>query len=360
LTTEKGLRDGFLGTTEYTDGQPGYMSELDRQDEAKGITQLQTLQTYKDIALEKAKETTDQNYDSDGTTPDESPVNRKARYDENYKRAVLEQGRVEGLIFDKKKTKETHDAAVVAKTADKKVEDDASAAASDKTTAITNDLEVLNKLKIKAAAINDRAQLRVTFYKQYTDEALVAKGKADKLVEETTKAIDDNKNNIKAVDETIKEAIRACKGRGYKEAQAALAAFKQKEDENKIAYDKLKKEYDTLSAPGTGGAAGTRCEYPKPTADGTQEPRPTCAEELCCGAANRFEKNGTKLTIESCQNAKDTTTYTYYPPLPEGAIVQPRTETWRFSCIGGAQQLAVTASAAVAAAALYRSNSCPS
>jgi hypothetical protein len=204
-------------------------------------------------------------------------------------------------------------------------------------------------LKVKAAAINDRAQLRVTFYKQYTDEAFAAMDKADKLVKATEEAILKNTNDIKAVDEEIKTAIRECKGRGYAEAQAALAAFKQKADENKVAYDKLKIDYDKDSLQGTGGAAGTRCEYPKPTADGTQEPRPTCAEELCCGAANRFEKNGTKLTIESCQNAKDTTTYTYWPPLAEGAIVQPRTETWRFSCIGGAQQLAVTASAAVAA-----------
>lgn len=169
------------------------------------------------------------------------------------------------------------------------------------------------------------------------------------MVTTTEGLITANENNIAAVDEKIKIAIRECKGRGYEEAQAALAAFKVKADENKEAYDQLKKDYDKASAPGTGGAAGTRCEYPKPAADGTQEPRPTCAEELCCGAANRFEKNGTKLTIESCQNAKDTTTYTYYPPLPEGAIVAPRTETWRFSCIGGAQQLAVTASAAVAA-----------
>lgn len=154
---------------------------------------------------------------------------------------------------------------------------------------------------------------------------------------------------MEAVAEKIKVAIRECKGRGYAEAQAALAAFNQKGEDDKAAYKKLKDDYAESSKQGSGGAAGTRCEYPAPKEDGTQEPRPTCNEELCCGAANRFEKNGTKLTIESCQNAKDTTTYTYWPPLPEGAIVAPRSETWRFSCIGGAQQLAVTASAAVAA-----------
>jgi hypothetical protein len=59
LTAEKGVRDGYLGTTEYTDGQAGYMSELNRQDEAAGIVQLKTLSTYTDIAVTKAIETTD-------------------------------------------------------------------------------------------------------------------------------------------------------------------------------------------------------------------------------------------------------------------------------------------------------------
>lgn len=310
---------------------------------------MKTLATYTDIAAEKAKEDLAINYDGKGDTADESPNARKKRYDDQYARNVEEQGVTEGKIWEKKKQLELDKADVKGKQATKDAEQANSDGADAKTNAIAADLKVVKDLMDKAKLINDRAQARVTFYKQYTDEAEEAKKKADKVVTDTEKAIEDNKEDIKAVEAKIVTAIRECKGRGYKEAQAALAAFNQKKEDDQKAYDKLKTDYDTLSAPGAGGNAGTRCEYPAPKADGTQEPRPTCNEELCCGAANRFEKNGTKLTIESCQNAKDTTTYTYYPPLAVGAIVQPRAETWRFSCIGGAQQLAVTASAAVAA-----------
>ena len=69
---------------------------------------------------------------------------------------------------------------------------------------------------------------------------------------------------------------------------------------------------------------------------------------LCCGAAQRFLKDGTKLSIETCQLA-DATTYTYYPALPAGAVVAPTPETWRFQCISAAQKLAAAATAALAA-----------
>lgn len=79
----------------------------------------------------------------------------------------------------------------------------------------------------------------------------------------------------------------------------------------------------------------------------------TCLEvdgdkPLCCGAAQRFLKDGTKLSIETCQLA-DATTYTYYPALPENAVVAPTPETWRFQCISAAQKLAAAATAALAA-----------
>jgi hypothetical protein len=59
-------------------------------------------------------------------------------------------------------------------------------------------------------------------------------------------------------------------------------------------------------------------------------------------------KDGTKLSIETCQLA-DATTYTYYPALPENAVVAPTPETWRFQCISAAQKLAAAATAALAA-----------
>jgi len=69
---------------------------------------------------------------------------------------------------------------------------------------------------------------------------------------------------------------------------------------------------------------------------------------LCCGAAQKFLKDGTKLAIETCQKI-GTNVYTYYPPLPTGAVAEPTTETWRFQCISGAQKLVATATAALAA-----------
>jgi len=73
--------------------------------------------------------------------------------------------------------------------AGKQATNDAAQADSDgaaaKTKAFTDDLKVLADLKVKAAAINDRAQLRVTFYKQFTDEATKARGLTETLIEET-------------------------------------------------------------------------------------------------------------------------------------------------------------------------------
>jgi len=74
-----------------------------------------------------------------------------------------------------------------------------------------------------------------------------------------------------------------------------------------------------------------------------------CKDGFCCGAAQKFLKDGTKLALETCQKSMGVHTYTYYPPLPEGAAVEPATETWRFQCISGAQKLAAAATAALAA-----------
>lgn len=111
-----------------------------------------------------------------------------------------------------------------------------------------------------------------------------------------------------------------------------------------------KKAYDAAKpAAVTGGAAGTPCGYPTPNAD-ARGTRPECGAELCCGAADKILLDGTKLTVETCQ-AKDATTFTFWPELPEGATVAPKAQTWRFYCISGAAKLA--AAATTAAASLY-------
>jgi len=115
----------------------------------------------------------------------------------------------------------------------------------------------------------------------------------------------------------------------------------------------VKKAYEAAAEFPTDGSVGTLCHYPKVAEGEAAQPRPECAEgepgaPLCCGAAQRFLKDGTKLSIETCQLATDTT-YTYYPALPADAVVAPATETWRFQCISAAQKLAAAATAALAA-----------
>jgi hypothetical protein len=113
-------------------------------------------------------------------------------------------------------------------------------------------------------------------------------------------------------------------------------------------------KYTALSKFPTDGSRGTLCHLPKGSPDGDRVKE--CKEEeggqaLCCGAAQRFLKNGTKLTIETCQLAI-AGTYTYYPPLEANDVEQPIPETWRFQCISGAQKLAAVAAAVLAAGAL--------
>jgi len=111
----------------------------------------------------------------------------------------------------------------------------------------------------------------------------------------------------------------------------------------------VKVAYDAKAAFSTTGETNTICAYPAKAKDAAQEPRPVCAEGFCCGAAQKFLKDGTKLAIETCQTAEGVHTYTYFPPLVEGSPVEPTPETWRFQCISGAQKLIATATAALAA-----------
>jgi hypothetical protein len=102
--------------------------------------------------------------------------------------------------------------------------------------------------------------------------------------------------------------------------------------------------YAAVSAFSATGGTNTLCAKPKPDAD-----RPPCSEGFCCGAAQKFLKDGTKLAIETCQKETGVHTYTYYPPLPAGATKAPTAETWRFQCISGAQKLFAATTAALAA-----------
>lgn len=80
-------------------------------------------------------------------------------------------------------------------------------------------------------------------------------------------------------------------------------------------YATVKTAYDAKSAFPTTGETGTDCAYPKEAG----KPRPVCKEGYCCGAAQKFLRDGSKLSVETCQKNKDVHTYTYYPPLPANA-----------------------------------------
>ena len=152
----------------------------------------------------------------------------------------------------------------------------------------------------------------------------------------------------------ITAAENNCKAVGYALAQSTLksitvAGVTASSDAAKVKAAYLIKSARPAATP-EASVAGSNCAY-GPVTDGTAKPRPVCAEGLCCGAANKFLRDGTKLTVETCQKATDIS-YTFYPNLKAGATVAPTAEQWRFSCISGAKNLAATATAALAAAYL--------
>jgi len=153
--------------------------------------------------------------------------------------------------------------------------------------------------------------------------------------------------------EKFDDAREQCKRAAFEAAQEAREEAVRVAEAKALKSAEVLKAYTALAAFPTDGSAGTLCHYAKTAADAAQTPRTECAEgdpgkPLCCGAAQRFLKDGTKLSIETCQLATDTT-YTYYPALPSGALVAPTAETWRFQCISAAQKLAAAATAALAA-----------
>jgi hypothetical protein len=158
---------------------------------------------------------------------------------------------------------------------------------------------------------------------------------------------------ISTAETVLEGAINACKVAAFERAQEA----REKAIEvaaavaDKVAEVKL--QYTDQSAFPSDGSVGSLCNFGKPDSDGISTDRVPCAEgaegaPLCCGAAQTFLKDGTKLTIETCQLAS-ATTYKYFPALPNDAIVAPTPETWRFQCISAAQKLAAAATAALAA-----------
>jgi hypothetical protein len=151
----------------------------------------------------------------------------------------------------------------------------------------------------------------------------------------------------------LEAAKERCKAAAFGMAQEALKKSAEVAAQRGLDIAAVKEQYDAVAAFPEGGVAGSLCHYPNTPEGEAQAPRVPCLEgdpenPLCCGAAQRFLKDGTKLSIETCQ-PRDSTTYKYYPALPKDALVAPTAETWRFQCISAAQKLAAAAAAALAA-----------
>jgi hypothetical protein len=161
------------------------------------------------------------------------------------------------------------------------------------------------------------------------------------------------KTQLDTAEEMLANAKTACKVAAFGMAQAQLAENTIVAAARAAKAEEVARVYGGLAAMPTDGAVGTLCNIPRPVEGEPAGARPECQEgepgkPLCCGAAQRFLKDGTKLSIETCQLAT-ATTYKYYPALPKDAVVQPTPETWRFQCISAAQKLAAAATAALAA-----------
>jgi hypothetical protein len=198
---------------------------------------------------------------------------------------------------------------------------------------------------------NDKSSVA---YAAVTAQALLGKNAATGAADLADGAIKKNTDAKPILAAALVNATDNCKAVGYALAQSTLKTIAVNTKTALATAATVKSAYATKSArPASTDAAsvaGSSCAF-GPLVDGTPKARAVCAEGLCCGAANKFLRDGTKLTVETCQKSTDIS-YTFYPNLKAGATVAPTAEQWRFSCISGAKNLAATATAALAAAYL--------
>lgn len=191
-------------------------------------------------------------------------------------------------------------------------------------------------------------------YKDANDAAVSSQASADKDVLDFKGDVAKAKAEVTECEKKQAAAVARCKGIQYAKAQTVYKDWDTARVKNKETAAAVAAKYTTDSAAPTGGAIGSRCEKPAKAVDGTQAPRQVCTVDkvapLCCGSANKYLKDGTRLTVETCQTAKTTFAYKFFPKLKSGALVAPRTEMWRFYCIQGASKLAATLAAGVGAA----------
>lgn len=205
------------------------------------------------------------------------------------------------------------------------------------------------KLMDDGKIIYDQSMLKVNFYTTEYNKASANHAAAVAALAANTAEVAGYDAAILANAASTKTAIALCKASGYAVAQAAEKARVAAGTKTNDLIASVKKAYD-LAKPAavTGGAAGTPCNYATPD---KATARPTCNDTLCCGSADKFLLDGTKLSIETCQ-PETAISFDFWPELPTGATVAPKKQTWRFYCISAAKQMAAAATTAAAAAYL--------
>lgn len=147
-------------------------------------------------------------------------------------------------------------------------------------------------------------------------------------------AIDKYAKVTNAAQDKIKDVTTRCKKRLYDEAMEALVEANKKKAGATEASAAAKKKYDEGAnrgkscAKGADGARADLCE----------------GENTCCGQANRYDRDGTRRSIEVC-GSPDQTSYTYWPEFKTGMMKEPKSEEWRYYCLAGAGSLAASATA---------------
>lgn len=152
-----------------------------------------------------------------------------------------------------------------------------------------------------AQATLDRAATTKTFYDGLLTAASSSKVASDGLVTANALAIAACDANLAAKNVALTSIIASCKEAGYDKAQAAMKALIDKDAANAAAAATVKADYDAKAGFSTSGETNTICSYPAKAVDAAQEPRTACKDGFCCGAAQKFLKDGTKLAIETCQ-----------------------------------------------------------
>lgn len=120
--------------------------------------------------------------------------------------------------------------------------------------------------------------------------------------------------------EAVTEAKKKCVTSYYEGAQAAWNKIEEQRFVDEATAARTARDYtaarkDAMNPAGT-GEAGTLCarKYDAEKGELLAREADACKPGLCCGSANKYLRDGTRLTVETCQKPTDTT-YEFFPAL---------------------------------------------